>query len=87
MEFNKKYSIFTKKYMNMKYIQPIPRLTVKYIDADTEDVIFEVNNRNWMNVGEMMTPRYATEVFKTNKLDMPQNLMIIVVGEYELTNK
>ena len=70
----------------MKYTQEVPRLTVKYVDADTEEVIFEVNNRNWMNVGEMMTSHYATEVFKTNKLEMPENLLIIAVGEYQLTN-
>jgi hypothetical protein len=70
----------------MKYKQEVPRLTVKYVDADTEEVIFEVNNRNWMNVGEMLTSHYATEVFKTNKLIMPQNLMILVIGEYQLTN-
>jgi hypothetical protein len=70
----------------MKYTQEIPRLTVKYVNADTEDVIFEVNNRNWMNIGEMMTSKYATEVFKTNKLEMPNNLMILIIGEYQLTD-
>ena len=34
----------------MKYIKETPRLTVKFINADTEAVLFEINDRIWKQV-------------------------------------
>lgn len=69
----------------MKLVKDSPRLSVKYVDADTEETIFEVNNRNWMNVGELLADHYVNEILKQNKIELPQNLMVLVVGEYSLT--
>lgn len=61
------------------------RLTVKYINADTDEEIFEVKNRNHSNVGELLTEHFATEVIKVNvKNNIPENLMILVIGEYNM---
>lgn len=68
----------------MKYIKDTPRLTVKYVDAETEEVLFEVKNRNWMNVGELLSDHYVTEVVKQNLDEVPVNLLVLVVGEYTL---
>lgn len=70
----------------MKYVKDSPRLTVKYINGDTDETIFEVNDRNWMNVGELLSDHYVTEVLTANKIKKPQNLMVLVVGEYTLHN-
>jgi hypothetical protein len=70
----------------MKYTKNTARLTVKYIDSDTEETIFKVEDRNWMNVGELLSDHYVTEVLRQNvKGDIPVNLLVIVVGEYTLT--
>ena len=70
----------------MKYTKDTARLTVKYIDTDTEVTLFEVKDRNWMNVGELLSDHYVTEVMKQNmKGEIPINLMVLVVGEYTLT--
>lgn len=70
----------------MKYIKDTPRLTVKYIDGDTEETIFEVKDRNWMNVGELLSNHYVSEVMRQNiKNDLPENLLVLVVGEYSLS--
>lgn len=70
----------------MRYTKDTPRLTVKYVDADTEETIFEVKDRNWMNVGELLSDYYVTEVIKQNiKGEIPDNLLVLVVGEYTLT--
>ena len=70
----------------MRYSKKSPRLSVKYVDGDTEEILFEVNNRNWMNVGELLADHFVTEVVKQNiEGAVPDNLMIIVVGEYSLT--
>ena len=68
----------------MKYIKDSPRLNVQYINADTEDIILEVKNKNWMNVGELFADHYVNEILKQNNIETPENLMILVVGEYTL---
>jgi hypothetical protein len=72
----------------MNYRKTTPRLSVKYIDANTEDVLFEVNDRNWMNVGELLTDHFVDSVVKKEldavKTPYPRNLMVLVVGEYSL---
>jgi len=70
----------------MRYVKDHARLTVKYINADTEEVLFEVPNRNWTNIGELLADHYVTELMKQN-VDgvVPDNLLVIVVGEYTLS--
>lgn len=74
--------------MNKKYKKINPRLTVQYVDSDTEETLFEINDRTWMNVGELLTNDYVDRVVKTEleiiKKTPPANLMVLVVGEYTL---
>lgn len=70
----------------MRYIKDHARLTVKYINADTEEVLFEVPNRNHTNVGELLSDYYVTELMKQNLEGVvPENLLVLVVGEYSLS--
>lgn len=72
----------------MKYVKDTPRITVKFIDANTEQQLFEIKDRTWMNVGEIFTNHIATELIehelKNRKLKPPKKLLILAVGEYEL---
>ena len=70
----------------MKYAKETPRLTVKFIDADTEKTLFEINDRTWLNIGEIFSDYYIDAVMKTEMKDkkMPTNLMVLAVGEYHL---
>lgn len=70
----------------MRYSKKTPRLTVKFIDSDTEKTLFEVNDRTWMNIGDILNDGAVDSIMKNewkNK-KMPDNLMILVVGEYSL---
>jgi len=70
----------------MRYTKTTPRLTVKFIDSDTNKILFEVKDRTWMNIGEILTDGAIDSIMKNewkNK-KMPANLMILVVGEFEL---
>lgn len=70
----------------MKYTKETPRLLVKFIDGDTDTVLFELNDRTWMNIGEILTDFAVDSIMKTewkNK-KIPKNLMILVVSEYSL---
>ena len=72
----------------MKYSKNSPRLTVQYVDADTDDILFEVPNRNWINIVELLTDHYVDEMVKTNAkrkgFDPPEKLLVIVAGEFTL---
>ena len=39
----------------MRYSKATPRLTVKFIDSDTDKILFEVKDRTWMTVSELLT--------------------------------
>lgn len=69
----------------MSYAKDTPRITVKIIDADTEDIILEYNDRTWMNVGEMFQDYYVNELIKNDlpkTQKKPKNLMVLAVAEY-----
>lgn len=69
----------------MKYSKASPRLTVKFIDSDTNAVLFEIKDRSWMNVGDVLTDGAITSIMRTEyKDDPPENLMVLVVAEFEL---
>jgi hypothetical protein len=70
----------------MKYSKATPRLTVKFIDSNTDTVLFEVRDRTWMNVGELLTDGAIDSIMKNewkNK-KLPTNLMVLVIGEFQL---
>jgi len=71
----------------MKYTKETPRLTVKFINSDTDDCLFEIKDRTWNNVGDTLSDYYVDAVMKTEMKDkkLPTNLMVLVVGEYKLT--
>ena len=69
-----------------RYVKETPRITVKFIDAVTEETILEVPDRSWMNVGEIMTDHYADSLIKT-KLEgkkLPKKVLILTVCELNL---
>jgi len=68
----------------MRYSKKTPRLTVQFVDADTEDILFIVRDRTWMNVGELLNDVAIDSIMKHEyKGDPPENLMVLVVAEYE----
>jgi len=69
----------------MRYNKATPRLTVKFVDSNTNDVLFEVKDRSWMNVGDILTDAAISSIMTTEfRGDPPENLMVLVVAEFEL---
>jgi len=69
----------------MRYRKATPRLTVKFIDSDTNAILFEIKDRSWMNVGDVLTDGAISSIMNTEfKGDPPENLMVLVVAEFEL---
>ena len=70
----------------MRYSKATPRLTVKFVDSDTNNILFEIKDRTWMNVAELLSDGAITSVMQNERKNktLPDNLMVLVVGEFEL---
>lgn len=72
----------------MTYVKDTPRISVKFIDADTEEQLFEIKDRSWMTIGELFTDGIATSLIendrKSKNKPLPENVMILAVAEYNL---
>lgn len=71
----------------MRYIKENPRLKVQFYNNDNDELLFEIHDRTWMNVGEILTTHYVTKLMN-NELKgrvLPEKLLVLVVSEYEKT--
>jgi hypothetical protein len=68
----------------IRYSKETPRLTVKFYDGDTEEKLFEINNRTWMDVGELFSDHQVSALISQSFDDPPENVIVIVSGEYSL---
>ena len=69
----------------MKYTKKNPRLIIKFINNDTDEILFEIKDRTWMNVGELLNNIAVDNIMKHEfKDNYPKNLMVLVVAEYKL---
>ena len=71
-----------------KYIKETPRIDVKFIDARTEETILEVPDRNWMNVGEILTAHYGDSIVQTKLKgkNLPKKILVLIVSELILSD-
>ena len=44
----------------MPYKKNSTRINVQYLDSETDEILFEIKDRNWMNVGELLTDTYSS---------------------------
>lgn len=73
----------------MRYGKKTPRIPVKFVNADTDEIMFELHDRNWMNIGELFNDAAISSIMTTewkNK-EIPENVIIIAVGEFQLKAK
>ena len=69
-----------------KYVKESPRITVKFIDSDTENELFEIKDRSWLNVGELFPDSTASNLIiqEMKKRKLPKNVMVMAIAEYKL---
>ena len=68
------------------YIKEVPRLTVKFLDGnDTTKLLFEVNNRNHMDVGEMFSDTYVSSLINQTmgQQNLPDNVLVLVTANFK----
>jgi hypothetical protein len=72
----------------MAYTKNSPRVSVKFIDADTEEQLFEIKDRSWMDMNQLFTDHIATSLIESDRKiknkPLPKNIMVIAVGEFTL---
>jgi hypothetical protein len=70
----------------MKYSKKTPRINVKFINGDSDEILFEVNDRTNIDVGNMFINQYVDELVKNEFKDkrLPKNIMVLAVAEFEL---
>jgi len=68
------------------YKKDAPRLTVKFIDANSEKIILELKDRTWLTIGELLTDYTVDSIVKSELKDkkLPKNIMVLVVAEFTL---
>jgi len=69
----------------VNYIKDNPRLKVQFFNSDNDALLFEIHDRTWMNIGEILTAHYVSKLMN-NELKgkvMPENLLVLVVSEYK----
>ena len=69
-----------------RYTKENPRITVKFINNDNEQELFEIKDRNWMNVGELFTDNVANAIIESeykNKRLLPDEIMVIAIGIFK----
>lgn len=67
-----------------KYINKTSRLSVKFFDGDTNELLFEISNRNWMDIGEMFAAHNVSELIDQTiaEQNLPDNVIVLTSGEY-----
>ena len=70
----------------MIYAKETTRLTVKFINGDTNEELFDIPNRNILDIAELFSDVYVTEIAKgyLGADDLPKNITVLVVGQYKL---
>jgi len=70
-----------------KYKKDKSRIDIKFIDSETDEELVTINNRNWMNVGEIFVDGCVDQIMKTEVKNLPKSVLVIAVSEYTLVNE
>jgi len=75
----------------MGYVSDTPRINVKFINAATEEELFEIKNRTWMDIGQVFSANIASTIIETEmqnkKRGLPRNVMVLAVFELTLEDE
>lgn len=70
--------------MKNRYEMESARLSIQIVDSNTEKTFFTIENRNFLNVGEMFTERVLNSIIETSDVDVDSDeIMVIAVGVFK----
>lgn len=69
-----------------KYKKNTPRLSIKFIDAKSNELLFEIDDKTWMNVGEIFADGYVDQLIKQTikENNLPENIIVLAIGNFNL---
>ena len=69
------------KYVNINR----NHINLKYIDTDTNEVLFEFNDKSWMDAGQFMSDVYVTQLMNAHfdGGDLPENVYVLATAELQ----
>ena len=70
-----------------KYRKENHRLNIKFIDGETNNLLFEIKDRNWMDMGDVYSDGYVDRIIKQTieEQNLPENIIVLTVGNFYLT--
>lgn len=72
--------------MSSRYTKESPRIIVKFIDNDTDETLFEIKDRNWMNLGELFTDHVVNSLIEQELKNVsvePDEILVLAVGVFK----
>jgi len=67
----------------INYLKDSPRITVKYIDGDTNELIFEIPNRTCLDIGDVMNDVNVSEMMRKQNATPSLVRVLTVVDFYK----
>lgn len=67
----------------INYQKDSPRITVKYIDGDTNELIFEIPNRTCLDIGDVMNDVNVSEMMRKQNATPSLVRVLTVVDFYK----
>jgi len=69
----------------MGYKKDSPRINVKFYDEKTEELLFEINDRSWMDIGEILSDYHFNNVIEKEILHQninPDKILVVIATEF-----
>ena len=66
-----------------RYVNESARINVKFIDSKTENVIFDIKDRNWMDMNQLFPASTVSSLMERDAKIEPDEIMVIAVAYYK----
>lgn len=62
-----------------------PKISIEAINTDNDELLFEITERNWSNLGEVFNDHYFTMITQKELKgeEIPKNITLIAVSEFK----
>lgn len=65
------------------YAKETPRLTVKVVNGETNEILFEIPNRTCLDIGDFLSDTYISTMIKNKGYDVePEIVRVLVIGDF-----
>lgn len=74
--------------MKYKYVKSNPRIETQFVDGAEEEILFEVNTRTHIDVGELHSNYIASQltIKELEDDELPDELLVISISRFKKVN-